>query len=1168
MRKFPFIICVIIFFNFQFDVEAQISDLNIELQLNDQGSCFIVGELILELENENDPAYELPYNITFVHNQTGDEFYYIMDESVFIINPLSSGTYEIEIDFNEECTQFYEFEVPISDSQPQINVIDVISQGTCGGQYCNGEIYIEVTPPNNNYEYQWVKEGAIVSNSQNLIGFCEGEYTLTVILDENCMVSQTMTLCCCIPFQIGNPISLSDLGNTTQFYCGNIFDFPDGPIANVINASDENSMDGSIDYIGPESDMIGFQWYFNGEPFSTTTDIANLNPGQYCLEIDIGCLGRTSEECFLVLNENCEPNTEDFGVEADILSTCEGESVGEIQLQLNPNFEPYTFDWTTLENETNQNVEGVSAGLHCVSIIGNNGCQVNECFSVESFELPEIIYSNVQHTSDNNQNGGIVSIIIEGDYTSIDWSTGQSNTFMISNLTEGIYCVTINTLNPNCNVTECFNVGNSCDNTMIDANVIHGCEASINLNINSDVNVFWTLDGEDYAGGTFIENLTSGEYCVSIETSSDIICQECFTVNSDAGDQINNISIPCDHSQIIIEVEDFAGPYLIQGTYLSGNTVEFEFTAHSNPIVIENTTLVDAVSFNAINSCGLAFSEFIVFDTDIQVSIPPIPDPYCIADIDPAIIQVEVSGGTLPYSYEWESIIDSEVNSISPGGEFLTVLQEGEYCVTVTDNCGQKGSACVSVDCFDDINDANNPYVCGGFGLRMYRDCPCLTNCGLDFGDDSDIQFDIQGWDQILGTITITWPDGTKTYIHNGSGQQDIAGETEFDIEYEGVYQVTLHFSWLNLTRTCEFPFFKPAERCEPITSTLGIEGAGGIFTGNSEGDFIAGCYRCEFCGLSETQIDLFDFFDANNSSDCETFGYSLIQFVPKDRENPCTGGGQLYFNCPCWDEPAIIEIHANPFSQFIDIKDIFSTEIGANALDESDIPCPGSIGVCIFEHFMVDNLPLIEFEHFQNSVIGFICDEPSEEEDPIEPPDKEYCIGEGNVIFIEDDDPCELTYYCTENPNITHTIGGSADICHFYEYDEEIKDNVCIVVDYCRAEGQCFIISELGVTCEEAFSEPCPCELERGGNIQNVDLTSGYNFLIYPNPTSDRIQIEVNNENIIIENILVLDLAGQDLLKLQNSDKFWDISSLPKGIVLLKINTNYGLFFERIIKL
>ena len=69
----------------------------------------------------------------------------------------------------------------------------------------------------------------------------------------------------------------------------------------------------------------------------------------------------------------------------------------------------------------------------------------------------------------------------------------------------------------------------------------------------------------------------------------------------------------------------------------------------------------------------------------------------------------------------------------------------------------------------------------------------------------------------------------------------------------------------------------------------------------------------------------------------------------------------------------------------------------------------------------------------------------------------------------------------------------------------------------------------------------------------------------IYPNPASNSFQIKKSND-ILIENISIYDILGQLVLNNQQSENI-DIKNLATGLHFIKIKTNQGAVYKRLIK-
>lgn len=73
-------------------------------------------------------------------------------------------------------------------------------------------------------------------------------------------------------------------------------------------------------------------------------------------------------------------------------------------------------------------------------------------------------------------------------------------------------------------------------------------------------------------------------------------------------------------------------------------------------------------------------------------------------------------------------------------------------------------------------------------------------------------------------------------------------------------------------------------------------------------------------------------------------------------------------------------------------------------------------------------------------------------------------------------------------------------------------------------------------------------------------------NLSVYPNPTSSILNIELKNR-AAIKKITLFNLVGQQVLKNITGNTSINISSLPKGLYILKTESNHGTFSKKIIK-
>jgi hypothetical protein len=93
-------------------------------------------------------------------------------------------------------------------------------------------------------------------------------------------------------------------------------------------------------------------------------------------------------------------------------------------------------------------------------------------------------------------------------------------------------------------------------------------------------------------------------------------------------------------------------------------------------------------------------------------------------------------------------------------------------------------------------------------------------------------------------------------------------------------------------------------------------------------------------------------------------------------------------------------------------------------------------------------------------------------------------------------------------------------------------------------------------------FEITTDCELTT--STQNVEQT---NILLYPNPCRDILKIQVDNLETI-NDIVIYDIKGQQLMHFQNAQTQVDVSTLTSGLYFIQIISGNTSFIENFIKI
>ena len=84
--------------------------------------------------------------------------------------------------------------------------------------------------------------------------------------------------------------------------------------------------------------------------------------------------------------------------------------------------------------------------------------------------------------------------------------------------------------------------------------------------------------------------------------------------------------------------------------------------------------------------------------------------------------------------------------------------------------------------------------------------------------------------------------------------------------------------------------------------------------------------------------------------------------------------------------------------------------------------------------------------------------------------------------------------------------------------------------------------------------------------NLNTQSFTNNLNskLLIYPNPSTNRIKVNIiNNEEITT--VKLFDLLGEEVLSSENKSEY-DISGITNGIYIIKVFTNESDYNSKII--
>jgi hypothetical protein len=445
---------------------------------------------------------------------------------------------------------------------------------------------------------------------------------------------------------------------------------------------------------------FSFLWSNN----ATDSCISNLTAGTYCVTVT-DALGETGTCCAIIsqpslLIVTCitQPNV-----------NCYGENNGIICANVSGGTPPYDYLWNNMSythtNATTNCINNLISGFYCVTVTDYNGCTAGCCTTIS--EPPQLVATCItqSNVTCHGGNNGSVCVSPSGGTPPYTWVWNNlATTGCINNLTTGTYCAT---------VTDSQGCTTSCCTTITEPPPL-----AVNCTVQSNVSCYGGNDGEICAsasGGTapytFIwsngntsscwDNLSVGNYCVTITDSHGCTASCCATINQPA-----LLTVSCTpwtdvscfggyNGQLCANAQGGTPPYIY--LWSSGGNASCE-----NGLLVGNycVTVTDANGCTA--SCCRTISQppLLTATCSVQSNVS------CFGGNDGSAC-FSSSGGVLPYNYQWS-------NGATTG--CINNLIAVTYCVTVTDSHGCTVTCCANISQPPQLtaNITIQPVLCSG----------------------------------------------------------------------------------------------------------------------------------------------------------------------------------------------------------------------------------------------------------------------------------------------------------------------------------------------------------------------------------------------------------------------------------------------------------------------
>lgn len=663
------------------------------------------------------------------------------------ISGLAPGTYTVEVRDQNGCLATLPFTVNAADAP--IVTIDVTSNPSCNG-FADGAINITVSGGTPAYTFVWSN----MSTDEDINGLVAGTYNVTVT-DGNGVTSTLPN-----PVILTDPPLLTGSATATDVGCGST---DDGSVSLTVNGGTPN---------------YTFLWSNN----ATTQNLNNVGPNTYTVTItDLrGCT--TTASATVGASGGATISTSTI---TDVV--CRGASTGAIDITVTGGTLPYVYAWDNGQPAT-EDISGLPAGTYTVTVTDDNGngCPTEETFIVREPVGMSLSLSDVTDVSCNGVADGAIDIEVTGGQAPYDyaWQNALGMPLGVSQdlsaLSGGDYSVTITDANgcvfePNpitVNEPGPININASVSNASAANN-----DGAINLSI-SGGSVPYTFNWTTTNGGGLnvaAQNQTGlnpGYYFVTVtddngcsNTRDSILVEGVFNV-------IGTVSqVTCAGANDgSVDLEIIGGFPAFRFDWSDGGAPVQNRTDLGPGII--SVTVTDASNTEIIRTFDLGNPDPIVLQTNITNE----SGTGCNGSIN-----LTVSGGNAPYSYQWSNGATNEDPSDLCKGSYDITVTDAKNCIAILSDVTVAGSV-MQISSSDTDDASCNGEDDGCVRLAIIGGCEPYRYT-LSAGSRTELknETNVEFCDLSAGSYTIT--------VEDVNGQEIIF---PFDIEEPSPINITV----------------------------------------------------------------------------------------------------------------------------------------------------------------------------------------------------------------------------------------------------------------------------------------------------------------------------------------------------------------------------------------
>ncbi|MEX1188561.1 MAG: gliding motility-associated C-terminal domain-containing protein [Bacteroidia bacterium] len=589
-----------------------------------------------------------------------------------IESSLASGNYNLTVSDAAGCSETSSFSIGDGAS---ISFISQLSEPSCFGLN-DGSAELLPSTGQAGYSVQW-SDGAIGFLRNNLSA---GNYYFQLTDANGCAVSDSL--------ELTSPDSLSANILTNPALCG--------------------SASGTAEVLVSGGTLPYFYSWSNGDQ---TSLVNSLLPGNISVLItDAQGCQRNFSEVIADLPAATVQVIENSPV------TCNGASDGSLEIVASS---PVSTLWNT--GQTGIILSSLPAGTYTAYTEDAGGCLDTVMYVLINPLLIEITENAIESNCSASDGSASISILGGISPYSVSWSNGINGN-LNAGISAGNYSYSVSD-NLGCILTGSILV-NSLSSLNIDTIITSEVSCSGVLDGSALANVSGNTGAITYLWSTGsnlsqINNLGAGAY--SLEVSDAAGCSDIknFNITQPAGLQAN-VSVTdvlCSgqsNGSAVVSSNGGTLPYTYSWSGVLGNNSSTGLSAGSYEVLVSDA-----------NGCSVT-ETFSVEEPDQLIVIIDVVNSTC--GLNNGVLNASVSGGTIPYSYSWNTGFSEEDLSGIPSGSFTLEVTDANQCMTsltkaiidpgnpVIDN-----SIVTALSCFNSEDGSIEIFASGGIGNLSYE---------------------------------------------------------------------------------------------------------------------------------------------------------------------------------------------------------------------------------------------------------------------------------------------------------------------------------------------------------------------------------------------------------------------------------------------------------------